>query len=283
MDSKKRRGLGRGMRAALHLVVVLALAGIGYAGYQLYAIEAEYAKGERVYAEVRRQAEQAPFAVPTEAANGSAGAANESAKAAGEPQGQAPASQSPQAPRPNRSQMDFDKLRTLNPDTVGWITMDRTVIDYPVVQGKDNDYYLRRLYSGEKGYVGSIFMDAGNAPDFSDRNTLIFGHNMKSGSMFGTLQNFASRSYYEKHPDMKLYTPDGDHEVRWIAGYITGSALIPTNFESDEAFMAHVENAVKRSDFKTDIEVKPTDRLVTLCTCSYATDDARYVLIGVVQ
>ena len=200
MDSKKRRGLGRGMRAALHLVVVLALAGIGYAGYQLYAIEAEYAKGERVYAEVRRQAEQAPAAAPTEAANGSAGAANESARTAGEPQGQAPVSQSPQAPRPNRSQMDLDKLRALNPDTVGWITMDRTVIDYPVVQGKDNDYYLRRLYSGEKGYAGSIFMDAGNAPDFSDRNTLIFGHNMKSGSMFGTLQNFASRSYSRSTP-----------------------------------------------------------------------------------
>lgn len=182
------------------------------------------------------------------------------------------------------SKMNFDKLREMNPDTVAWINMNDGTIDYPVVQGKDNKFYLNHLFSREYGKAGSIFMEVTNAADFSDKNTLLFGHHMNNGSMFANIENYRNQAYYELFPRMELYTPQGDNKVEWFAGYPVSAARIPTAFDSSEAFLAHVEKARSRSDFQAaEVQVSAEDRLVTLVTCTYAWENARYILVGVIR
>lgn len=181
------------------------------------------------------------------------------------------------------SQMDFAKLEQINPDTVAWITIEDTLVDYPVVQGSDNRYYLKHLFTGEYGTVGSIFMEKTNTPDFSDQNTLIFGHNMKDKSMFADLDKYREQEYYEEHPTMMLFTPQGDHLVEWFAGYTTTSAPLPLTFETEDEFEEHVRSTLLKSDFQADVDILPTDRLVTLATCVYDSEDARFILVGVIR
>ncbi len=179
--------------------------------------------------------------------------------------------------------MDFEELRARNDDTVAWITIPDTKIDYPVVQGDDNDYYLNHLFTREYGSAGSIFMQYTNAPDFSDKNTILFGHHMNNGSMFAGLDKYRSQKYYDEHPTMALYTPGGDRTVEWFASYAITAAPLPTAFDGDSAFLEYVKRAKAKSTFKSDVEILMTDRIITLCTCSYVADDARYILMGVLR
>lgn len=181
------------------------------------------------------------------------------------------------------SVMDFARLRELNPDTVAWITFDDGVIDYPIVQGDNNKFYLTHLFNREYGKAGTIFIDVTNAADFSDKNTLIFGHHMNNGSMFANVEKYQTQEYYEQYPTMELYTPQGDGTVEWFAGYAISAHRLPTNFETEEDFLAHVDKAKEKSHFKTDVEVGPQDRIVTLVTCTYGWEDARYILLGVIR
>lgn len=181
------------------------------------------------------------------------------------------------------SMMDFAKLAELNPDTVGWLSFNDGVIDYPIVQGNNNKFYLTHLFNREYGKAGTIFIDVTNAPDFSDQNTLIFGHHMNNGSMFANVEKYQTQEYYEQYPTMELFTPRGDSLVEWFAGYAISAHRLPTNFETEEDFLAHVAKAKEKSHFKTDVEVGPGDRIVTLVTCTYGWEDARYILMGVIR
>lgn len=181
------------------------------------------------------------------------------------------------------SLMNFEKLKEMNPDTVGWITFNDGVIDYPVVQGSNNSYYLTHLFNREYGKAGTIFIDVTNAPDFSDQNTLIFGHHMNNGSMFANVEKYQTQDYYEQFPTMTLYSPQGDGTVEWFAGYAISAHRLPTNFETEEDFLAHVAKAKEKSHFKAEVEVGPGDRIVTLVTCTYGWEDARYILLGVIR
>lgn len=93
-------------------------------------------------------------------------------------------------PQSRYLEIDFAGLKAVNPDVIAWIQILALDISYPVVQGKDNAYYLHHLFSGESNINGSIFVDCHNQPDFTDQNTIVYGHNMKNGSMFGTLDKY---------------------------------------------------------------------------------------------
>ena len=97
---------------------------------------------------------------------------------------------------------DFTKLVELNDQSVGWITIDGTAIDYPVVQGDDNSYYLTHDFNNSSSIQGSIFMDYRNQPDFSDWNNIVYGHNMDNGSMFGALVKYRKQAFYEAGFDL---------------------------------------------------------------------------------
>ena len=178
--------------------------------------------------------------------------------------------------------MDFAPLKESNSEIVAWLACEGTVIDYPVLQAEDNDYYLDHLYTKESNRMGSLFMDYRNAGLFTDRNTVIYGHNMKSGAMFNTLSEYKAQDYYEAFPTMKLYTPDGDYTIELFAGTVEDGnyEFVQFAFGDDDAFMAYVDAFRARSTFQSDVVVEPTDQVITLCTCSYERNNARYIVMG---
>lgn len=178
-------------------------------------------------------------------------------------------------------EVDFDVLLEKNEDIIGWLYSEDTPINLPVVQSTDNDYYLRRLIDGTWNSSGTLFADYRNAGDFSDNNTIIYGHNMKNKEMFGTLPYYKEQSYFDEHPVMWLLTPDGNYKIELVAGYVTPTTSDVCSFDQPkEDVFAMVQEAIKNSTFRSDVEINQGDQFLTLSTCSYEYDNARYVLIG---
>lgn len=177
--------------------------------------------------------------------------------------------------------VDFAALKEKCPDIVGWLYCSDSPINLPVVQGEDNDYYLRRLIDGSGNNSGTVFADYRNAPDFSDRNTILYGHNMKNRSMFGSLSDYRNQGYYDAHPVMWFLTPEKAYKLELVAGFVTPSnGDIYSVLQSDEEAYALMQEAVAASTFATELELVPGDRYLMLSTCSYEFRNARYVLAG---
>lgn len=113
--------------------------------------------------------------------------------------------------------VDFEALKQINADIVAWIRIPG-VLDYPVVQGTDNSYYLHHTFRREYNIAGSIFLDARNTADFSDSKNIIYGHNMRDGSMFHVLRKFQDLDFYQANREIWLYLPDGSVQVYEIVG-----------------------------------------------------------------
>lgn len=178
-------------------------------------------------------------------------------------------------------EVDFDVLAKTNEDIIGWLYSEDTPINLPVVQSADNSYYLRRMIDGTWNSSGTLFADCRNSGDFSDNNTVIYGHNMKNKKMFGTLPNYKKQAYFDEHPVMWLLTPSGDYKVELVAGYVTSASSDVYDFDpSEEEMFATVQQAMERSSFASDVQIAQGDHFLTLSTCSYEYDNARYVLIG---
>lgn len=177
-------------------------------------------------------------------------------------------------------QVDFEALRQQNPDIIAWIYSPDTPINYPVAQSKDNSYYLRRLIDGTRNTAGTIFADFRNAPDFSDRNTLVYGHNMKNNTMFGTLSEYRKQAYYDAHSTLWLLTPDAVYKLEPLSGFVTrADSDSYTLFETQEELRSYLDEAVSQSGFQTDVDLGTVERIVTLSTCTYQGDDKRFILV----
>jgi sortase B len=179
--------------------------------------------------------------------------------------------------------LDFEALNQRFPGVVAWIKLEGTAIDYPVMHGTDNDYYLAHLPDGTPHRSGSIFLDYRNSFDFSDKSISLYGHESRTQDMFGSLKNFRSQEFFEASPAIYLYTPRVDYEIVLIAAYLVDSTVEtpPMQFSGDDEFFAYIENVKSRSFITSDFEVLPDDRIVHLCTCAYDFDNARLVLVGV--
>jgi len=179
--------------------------------------------------------------------------------------------------------IDFDTMRVNFPNIVGWIQSQGTVINYPIVQGLDNAYYINRLPDNSRHSMGSIFLDYRNSPDFSDQSIIIYGHDMYTGDMFASLRHYANQHYYEQHPNMYIYTPDQDYSLVLFAGYILDSAVEvpPMSFMDSADFERFITDVRKRSIFTSNVEVNFEDRLVFLATCvaSGSVND-RLIIVG---
>ena len=178
--------------------------------------------------------------------------------------------------------VDFAVLQAQNPDIVGWIYSEGTVINYPILQGEDNQQYLRRLYDGTKSTLGSIFLDFRNLSDFSDLNSLVYGHNIRSGQMFASLSDYRDQAYYEEHPVIWLLTPDKDYRIDLLAGLVVPSdSEVYEIYSYPEELLAGLEYVCSESTFDPGVvDLEAVERIVTLSTCSYDYNDARYVVIG---
>ncbi len=181
--------------------------------------------------------------------------------------------------------ISFDALLEQCPDVVGWLYCEESVIHYPVVQGRDNEYYLHRLLDGSTDISGTIFMDYRNSRDFSDLNTILYGHNMKNGTMFGSLQKYKDQEYFEEHPVWYLLTPERDYKILLVGGYTT-TAFDPDTYrfpDTTEERDVLIAKAKFHTTFEPELDIKETDRLITLSTCAYEFTGARYVVVGVLK
>ncbi|MEY8440692.1 class B sortase [Anaerotruncus colihominis] len=171
--------------------------------------------------------------------------------------------------------VDFEALRENGPDIIGWLNLPDTAINYPVTQTDDNEYYLHHLYDGTYNKVGCLFADYENQADFSDRNTIIYGHNMRDGSMFAALNEYDEQSYFDGHPQMYLVTPGGGYIVEIFTAFVakpseSGSDTSPwrLSFKDDGAYTTWLTAMAERSVVETDVTVTSSDKVLTLSTCT---------------
>ena len=179
--------------------------------------------------------------------------------------------------------VDFAALRQINPDIVGWLYCEGTPINYPVVQGEDNSYYLKHLFDGTYNANGSLFLDCMAAGDFTDTHSIIYGHHMKNGSMFSSLDGYKDQDYFEAHPTLLLITPERGYLVKLFAGYVASvdDTAWTTGFSNEIEFERWLESARAKSTFTGNVSPIATDRILTLSTCSYEFQNARFVVHGV--
>lgn len=180
--------------------------------------------------------------------------------------------------------VDFEKLQKENPDIYAWITIPDTEIDYPVLQSESDDtYYLNHTVEKKKGLPGSIYSESQNRKDFSDPNTVLYGHNMKNGSMFGHLKKFAEdQNVYNKSKYFWILTPDKNYRYEIISAYTTGvDSDTYTLFKGPgEEFQRYLETIKGYSEISTDPgELTIKDKIVTLSTCT-GNEATRFVVQG---
>ncbi|MDP7977350.1 class B sortase [Bacillus multifaciens] len=166
----------------------------------------------------------------------------------------------------------FNSLREINPEIVGWVTVDDTHINYPIVQAKDNDYYLYRNYKKEDMRAGSIFMDYRNQVSSSNQNTILYGHRMKDGSMFGNLKKFLDEDFFKSHPKFYYDTLYEGYDVEVFSIYTTTTDFyyIQTDFANDDEYANFLQNIQEKSLYKSNTTVTADDQIITLSTCDYA-------------
>lgn len=180
--------------------------------------------------------------------------------------------------------VDFEKLKQENEDIIAWLYCNETPINYPVAQADDNSYYLRKSTNGTYSSSGTLFVDYQNEADFSDNNTIIYGHNMRNVTMFGSLPEYRKQEYFDKHPIMYLLTPDNEYKIELIAGVTVSSASpiykLPLEAENKEDFIFEL---IKKSTFSAEYTFSSNHKYVMLSTCLYDYDEARYVLVGLLK
>lgn len=181
--------------------------------------------------------------------------------------------------------VDFDALLKENPDTVAWIRFDEpSVISYPVVKSADNKEYLTKTFTANDNKLGAIFMDMRNATNLSDRNTFIYGHNLKvGGEMFSQLSEYASEEFCKEHPYFYIYTPEGEFKYQvFSAGTVKDTAEnYNLTYLNDEEFSSYLQICKESSNYQVDVEVNGQSRIVSLSTCTNVNDDERFLLQGV--
>ena len=243
----------------LTIALIVAIAVFCYAAFNLYHIYTEYKKGTEEYNQIEEMAVTERDA--------------DSAEVAG-----------PNAQLKPPIEVDFDKLKSVNEDVVGWIYVDALPdISYPIVKGKDNQTYLHQTYEKNYNFAGTIFVDYENSGDFSDCNTLVYGHNMKNGSMFGHLKKFREDDkLYKQDKYFWILTPERNYRYEIITAYTTGvNSDTYTLFKGPgEEFEKYLETIKGYSEIQTDdTDLTIKDRIVTLSTCT-GNESTRFVVQG---
>lgn len=265
MEEKRKHHRGRRKGSVLsNVILVVAVAVFIFSAYKLISIYSEYHKGDKEYDNIVEEAVeiQAPQEEKTDKGEDT------------------------KKPKVHASlKVNFDKLKKTNKDIVGWIQFDEPEkINYPVVRGTDNDKYLTTTFEGKKNSSGAIFMDAINTGDFSDRNTFIYGHNMKNGSMFGQLRKFKTKDYYEQNPYFYIYTPDGKevkYQIFAVCIVEDTSRSYTRYYNSDEEYLDYLNYVKSIARYDTGVEVTAESKIVSLSTCTNVSDTQRLLVHGV--
>lgn len=270
-------------RNALAIILCLIFAGIAVvSGYKLITGLLEYKAGKDAYKDLQQfisvQEKPGPSQEQTEP--------NEVPEQTDQ-QGDDPATETtaPVVREPAPIQVDFDMLLEINSDVVGWIYLEDSQINFPVAQGKDNKEYLYWLIDGNYNGAGTPFMDYRNARDYSDRHTIIYGHNMNNGTMFADIHKYIDQEYYDTHPVIHLLTPQGDYRIEVFAGYIAHVKADAWKliFDTEEDFAQWLVQSQEKSAFVSDVVPSVEDHILTLSTCSDSANQTRFVLLGIIR
>ena len=178
------------------------------------------------------------------------------------------------------SSIDLHALREVNPDVVGWIFLPNSMINYPLMQGDDNQFYLEHTWEGNENPYGSIFLETRNNPDLTDFNTIIYGHNMLNGSMFAGLSNYAYQWHWEWNRYVYIVTDSGILRYEIFSSYFADvdSATYGLSFHQPETREAYIVHAMESSQIDTGITPEITDRIITLSTCTGLGYESRRVV-----
>lgn len=168
------------------------------------------------------------------------------------------------------------------PSMVGWLSWGGGTYSYPVMQADDNDFYLNHLPDGSKNRLGSIFLDSSANEDFSSPVSVIYGHMVQSGEMFGSLKEYRSQSYYEKYPEAVLYTDKGRKTIQILASYLVDGErdVYPYGFVTQNDWESYMEMVKESSLIHGLWEEEQGDKLVIFSTCAYDFENARLAVLG---
>ena len=164
--------------------------------------------------------------------------------------------------------VDFALLTKENPEVRGWVRLADTAINLPIVKTSDNDFYLDHLFNETKNKLGTPFIDAGNVGDFSDRNTVVYGHALKDGSMFGSFWEFENPNYFMRHPELQLLLPDGTQKTLAVFACTRVDGVrsaIPISFSNETEFLSYIDSLLALSAFSSNVKVTASDRIVSFC------------------
>ena len=175
--------------------------------------------------------------------------------------------------------LSFEELQKINPDVFGWITIDDTNIDFPLVQGKDNSKYIDTSAVGKFSLGGSIFLDYRNKQDFSDPESIIYGHNIEDHKMFGMLTNYKDESFFDKHLKGKIFFEDKWHKLDLFA-YVHTDAYKGIYYNPHVSRSAFIAQVKRDASHYKNVSLSSDEHYVTLSTCTNADTNGRYLVIG---
>lgn len=265
MDKKKKKKKGS---AVFLIVFLICLAVAAFSGYKLISIALDYKQGDDEYAALREYTAEGETDEDQDAGDGTQtdDAQTEKKKV------EAPIS------------VDIAGLKAVNPDFKAWLYIGGLDISYPVVQGADNDYYLHRTFEGTENFAGTLFMEYLNKDDFSDPNTIIYGHNMKNGSMFGKLKNINGQDGLTDDT-FWLLTEEDNYEYKIFSiQTVTASSDVYTLFSGPGDIVSeYIEKRAAASSVALDPgEYDENSKIVTLSTCwGTGEDGSRFVVQGI--
>lgn len=178
--------------------------------------------------------------------------------------------------------INLDALRERNPEVVGWIRIPGSVLDYPIMQGADNEYYLNHAWNNSNSYSGSIFLESRNQPSFAEYNTIVYGHNMRNGSMFATLREYRREKFLKKRPYVYIKTDAGVFRYEIFASFDAplDSPVYGLSFNQEETKVNLLKFAMENSVIETGVQPELTDRILTLSTCTNTGYSTRWVVMA---
>ena len=246
------------------IVLIVSLAAVVISGINVFRLSREYQKGINEYQQLESYAsvkEEAPV--------------QEESTEAEETE--------EESLIPVSVDIQYDELKKINEDFAGWLYYEPLDISYPIVRGNDNDYYTHYTFEGEKNSSGAIFMDFLNKTDYSDYNTIVYGHNMRNGTMFGSLKKMLNDfSIQEENPNFYVFTEDKAYMYEIFAVYLTQADSrtydLIRNEEEQQGFLDYVDET---ATWRSDKVVSAFDKVMTLSTCHGLHSNNRTIILGV--
>ncbi|AUJ24289.1 class B sortase [Virgibacillus dokdonensis] len=244
---------GKKIRKSLsNLLITICLGVFVYSAYELVSLGLDYYQNRQVLADV-----QDIYAAQTKASDSSEVEKGEIRK-------------------------QFKELHKINPDIIGWLAIDKTNINYPILQAENNEHYLYRNYKEEQSRAGSIFMDYRNNVNAYNSNIVLYGHNMKDGSMFHNLRKYTDEEFFSNHRSVYFDTKYESYQAEVFSVYHTTTDFdyIQTHFSTQDEYRQLVNEIKDKSVFQSDVHVNEKDTIITLSTCDYTLDpdEGRFVV-----